>query len=90
MLRLQEEARTDRFPVPVRRRVLLEASVLRSPRVQVRLQGGGSGDDREGESGRQAGQDSQSLTDGICLFGWKIVFEGKKIFLEKKGKGCEM
>ena len=58
--------------------------------MQVRLQGGGTGDDREGESGGEAGEDSQSLTDRVCLFRWKMGFGEKKIFLEKKGKGFEM
>ena len=72
VLQMQEEARTDRLSVPVWQDVLLESSVLRSAWVQVRLQGGRTGNDREGESGGEAGEDSQSLIDGICLFGWEM------------------
>lgn len=89
MLRLQEKAWTDRLSLPVRRDVLLEASVLRSTRVQVRLQGGGSRDDHEGESGCAAGEDSQSLMGG--LFVWTENCSGiKKFFSPGKGKGFEM
>ncbi|RVW57950.1 hypothetical protein CK203_116592 [Vitis vinifera] len=37
-------------------------------RREVRLQGGRTGNDREGESGGEAGEDSQSLIDGV----WKM------------------
>ena len=40
--------------------------------MQVRIQGCGTSDDREGESGGEVGEDSQSLTNGICLFGRRM------------------
>ena len=49
--------------------------------MQVRLQDGGLGDDREGEFG----QDSQSLTDGsICLDG-KLLLRERKFFSRREG-----
>ena len=49
--------------------------------MQVRLQDGGLGDDREGEFG----QDSQSLTDGSICLDEKLFSGDRKFFHEGKG-----
>ncbi|RVW11746.1 hypothetical protein CK203_113047 [Vitis vinifera] len=58
-----------------------EEEEARTDRLSVRLQGGRTGNDREGESGGEAGEDSQSLIDGV----WKMGSSSAWSYLWKMG-----
>lgn len=80
MLWLSEEGRVDWIPMSMRRYVLCRASVLRSTRLQLRLQSRRSRSNREGESCGEGCEDRKGLSMKkkipiICIRNTTFIFK---------------